>query len=137
MPVTHIWRGYGTTLFLEFGDLHPRRLADGSSGNPAGDWGLMIEWGWRIEVSALILCDSEDDDSGWQEIFRRLMSTKVERVSLIGKPPGIALGFSNGLRLTSIMTDQECPRWALSDRRKKPEQRAYVRSGLLQIEISP
>jgi hypothetical protein len=137
MPVTHIWRGYGTALFLEFGDLHPRRLLDGSSGNPAGDWELMITSGWRIEERGLALCDSESDDSRWQQVFRRLMNTKVERTSLIGEPSEVAVDFSNEFQLISMTVAQDSPHWTLFDNRKNPATWAAIKSGALKVETNP
>jgi hypothetical protein len=44
LPVSHIWRGHGSALFLEFGLLQPRTKRDGSLGFPEGEMSLMIEW---------------------------------------------------------------------------------------------
>jgi hypothetical protein len=49
MEVTHVWRGYGSALFLEMGKLTPQMRRDGTPGNPKGEMELMIEWNWRIE----------------------------------------------------------------------------------------
>jgi hypothetical protein len=137
LPVTHIWRGYGTALYLEFGDLHPRRLSDGSSGNPTGDWELLIASGWRIEGRGLALCDSESDDSHWQEVFRGLMNATVEVVSLVGELPEIALALSNELRLISMTGAQRSPQWTLFDNRKNRAGWAAIKSGILTIETHP
>jgi hypothetical protein len=56
MPVTHVWRGGRSALFLEFGALTPRVLPDGNTGNARGEVTLMIEWSWRIEAPKEILC---------------------------------------------------------------------------------
>ena len=42
-PATHIWRGYGSALFIEFGQLTPR---SGNGENDRGEITLMIEWSW-------------------------------------------------------------------------------------------
>ena len=132
LPVAHIWRGYGTALFLEFGYLHPRRLADGSSGNPAGDIGLMIESGWRIEEGDHLLCSSETDDNGWKEVFGRLMRLQVARASLT-QSFELAIDFANGLRFRSTGALQD---WTFFDRRKNPERWAIFREGQLRIETA-
>jgi hypothetical protein len=48
-PVSHVWRGYGSAFFLEFGKLTPRKRKSGEAGNPMGELTLMVEWSWRIE----------------------------------------------------------------------------------------
>jgi hypothetical protein len=49
LPVTRIWQGYGSAIFVEFGKLHSTRTRDGRPGSPRGDWTLFIAWSWRIE----------------------------------------------------------------------------------------
>lgn len=34
MPVSHVWQGHGSALFLEPGELAPRVRLDGSLGDP-------------------------------------------------------------------------------------------------------
>jgi len=65
MPVTHVWRGAGSALFLEFGALTQRMRRDGSAGNARGEVTLMIEWSWRIEAPDSILCGSWSDVLAW------------------------------------------------------------------------
>jgi hypothetical protein len=47
--ITHVWRGHGSTLFIEFGHLTQRTKRDGTPGQPHGEITLMVEWSWRIE----------------------------------------------------------------------------------------
>jgi hypothetical protein len=58
LPLSHVWRGYGSAIFLEFGRLTPRTRRSGEAGNPRGELGLMIQWSWRIEDTVSILCGS-------------------------------------------------------------------------------
>lgn len=46
LPVSHVWQGHGSAIFLEFSVLkpHPRVRRDGSLCDPDGEMGLMIEW---------------------------------------------------------------------------------------------
>ena len=48
-PISHVWRGYGSALFIGFGSLRPVAKRDGPSGNPEGEVSLRVEWRWRIE----------------------------------------------------------------------------------------
>src|SRR5437588_10390491 len=53
--VSHVWRGYGSALFLEFGELAKTRKLNGKPGQPVGDLSLMVEWSWRVENKNTIL----------------------------------------------------------------------------------
>lgn len=55
LPVSHVWRGHGSALFIELGELAPTRRRDGSPGHSEGEIGLMVEWSWRIEDERSIL----------------------------------------------------------------------------------
>jgi hypothetical protein len=133
LPVSLVWRGYGSALFLEFGSLQPEIRPDGSSGNPRGEWTLMIEWSWRIEGKRKILCGSWSNEARWPRVFSRLQGTTVESASLFGHLPEIAIKLANGLSVVSIMTAEGDPAWALLNRRKTTEASLSVRSGRLHL----
>ncbi len=129
MPVSRVWQGYGSAIFLEFGKLQPRIRLDGSTGNPRGQWTLMIEWSWRIEGKRLIWCGSWSDGERWPRAFSRLMAATVTSVKLLGRLPEIQIDLSNGLHVLSVMTAEGDPSWALMDRQNNSSRR--VRSGRL------
>jgi len=54
LPVSHTWRGFGSAIFLELGRLRPapalRATPPGRRPpNPRGEFGVMIEWSWRVD----------------------------------------------------------------------------------------
>jgi len=134
LPVSNIWQGYGSAIFLEFGRLEIRRRRDGSPGNPRGDWGLMIEWSWRIEGRRRIWCGSWSDGARWPRAFSCLLHTTVSSISLFGRLPEIDVGFSNGLHVLSMMTRESDPEWALFNRQVEHGVALFVRAGRLTIE---
>ena len=111
--VSHVWRGYGSALFLEFGALTPRKMRDGSDGEPDGVVSLMIEWSWRIELPRSILGGSWSSERRWPGMFKRLVGGTVTEVEIFGKIPEIAVTLSNGLRVVSFMTAEGQPSWAI------------------------
>jgi hypothetical protein len=118
LPVSHVWRGYGSALFVELGELTPSRVRrDGSPGNPEGEMSLMIEWSWRIERPRSILCGSFSDETKWPGAFAKLVGTTVENVTIFGRLPEVSLALSNGLHVSSFMTAEGQPQWVLFDRR--------------------
>jgi hypothetical protein len=135
MPVSHVWRGYGSALFLEFGRLHStgdRR--DGSPRNPDGEMGLMIGWSWRIERPRSILCGSWSEETRWPKAFEALIGSTVINLETFARLPEIAVGFSNGLHVASFMTAEGQPDWALFDRRTPDVCWLTVRGGRLTVE---
>lgn len=133
LPVSHVWNGYGSAIFLEFGALTPsaRRRRDGSLGTPTGEFTLMIEWSWRIEGKRRIWCGSWSDRERWARIMPRLKDASVAAVSLTGRLPEIDLAFSNGIHLVSCMTAEGDPEWGLISRRGDEKISVDVRAGRL------
>ena len=130
-PVSHVWRGHGSALFLEIGALTPCVRRDGSAGNPVGEFELMIEGGWRLEDKFTILGCSWSDEKDWAGLFERLGGANVTTITLFARLPEVQVGFSNGLYLCSFMTIDGDPDWALCDRRGDQIRFVEVRSGSL------
>src|SRR5580692_9744988 len=87
LPVSHFWRGYGSAIFLEFGRLTPRTRRSGKAGNLRGELGLMIQWSWRIENAASILCGSQSEERLWEPTFDLLRNKLVAELSVAGRLP--------------------------------------------------
>lgn len=134
LPVSHVWQGAGSALFLEFGALRPRFRRDGSPRNPDGEMGLMVEWGWRIEGRRSILCGSDSDERTWPRAWALLRRAAVARVGLLGHLPEIELVLSNGARVLSFRTTSGDPDWTLFDRREPDTRWVTVRRGVLIAE---
>ena len=134
LQVNNVWQGYGSAIFLEFGRLEIRPRRDGSPGNPRGEWGLMVEWGWRIEGKRRIWCGSCSDRARWPKVLSRLLHSKVTSISLLGRLPEIDIGLSNGLHILSMMTRESDPEWALFNRQGEHGVTLYVKAGRLALE---
>lgn len=119
LPVSHVWQGHGSAIFLEFGTLTPstRTRRDGSLCNPTGELGLMIEWSWRIEGKRSILCGSWAEKRCWPRALACLAKASVINVALFGRLPELDPALSNGAHVVSFMTAQGEPAWTLFDRR--------------------
>ena len=132
LPVSHIWRGYGSALFLEFGNLTPHFLKTGRRmKNDQGEMGLGIEWSWRIEDEHSILAGSWSEEEGWNHFFECLKGTHVTGVQLFGRLPEVQLSFSNGMYLCSMMTADGDTSWWLSKRKDGTTVSVSVISGSL------
>jgi hypothetical protein len=136
LPVAHVWQGYGSAIFLEFGGLKPTTRLDGSSGNPDGEMGLMIERSWRIEGRRSILCGSCSDEVRWPRALACLTKASVVGATLFGRLPEIDVALSSGVHVVSLMTANGQPRWVLFDRRDGPCRWLCVEHGRLRLDSS-
>ena len=132
-PISYLWRGYGSAVFIEFGDLTPRTNRDGSPGHPEGQVSRGVEWSWRIEDDATILSGSWSEEDLWEPTFSRLRNTQVESVKVFGKLPEIELSTDRGVRFISFSTTDGQPQWHLVDRRNGPARWFSVRNGQLHL----
>jgi hypothetical protein len=117
LPVSHMWQGYGSAVFLEFGKLQRHLRRDGSTGNPRGEWSLSMIEGWRIEGKRRIWCGSWSDRARWPRAFTRIQGQVVKSITLFGRLPEVDLVLANGVHLVSFMTSESDPDWLLSRRR--------------------
>jgi hypothetical protein len=131
LSLNHIWRGHGSAIFLEFGELRPRLKRNGSTANPMGQMSLMIEWSWRIEDHAAVRCGSWSEEELWPDAFATILDSHVQDVKTFSHLPEIEVTFSNGMRILSFMTAEGSPAWTLFDRRSAHERWLSVDAGIL------
>jgi hypothetical protein len=135
LPLSHLWRGTGSAIFLEFGRLTVRTRRDGTTGNPRGEFGLMIQWSWRIEDSTSILCGSWSEEPLWEPTFDLLRNKAVLELCLFVRLPEIAVALSENLYVSSFMTAEGDPQWVLFDRQAANLRTLSVRQGRLELDI--
>lgn len=131
--ITHVWRGHGSTLFIEFGRLTQRTKRDGTPGQPHGEITLMVEWSWRIEKLRSIVGGSWSTERRWSSMLKKFIGATVEDIELFGEIPEVRLSLSNGYRLLSFMTAEGQPGWALISQQSQLGT-LLVRKGRLFIE---
>jgi hypothetical protein len=135
LPLSHFWRGHGSAIFLEFGRLTPTTRRTGVTGNPRGELGLMVEWSWRIENRTSILCGSWSDEHLWEPTFDLLRNRAVVDLSVVGRLPEVVVALAEDRYVSSFMTAEGDPSWALFDRRGDTLRTLSVRRGSLNIDI--
>ena len=131
MILSHIWRGHGTAIFLEFGKLAERLRQDGTPGNPYGEISIMIEWSWRIEGEKAIVCGSWSDEDLWQSTFDELLGSKVLKFAIFGRLPEIEFVLDSGYRFLSFATSDGHPEWAIIDNRNTEKYSIFSENGEL------
>jgi len=134
LPVSTVWRGHGSALFLEFGSLTPRLRSSGLPAGSEGEMGLMIEWSWRIEQGNSIRCGSWSDESKWGPVFDELVGCRITQLTTFGVLHEISLTLDSNARLSSYMTAEGDPAWVLFDRRDIPARSYFSKSGQIHAE---
>jgi hypothetical protein len=135
LPLSHVWRGYGSAIFLEFGRLTPRTRRSGEAGNPTGELGLMIQWSWRIEDTVSILCGSWSQEHLWEPTFDLLRKKAVVELSVVGRLPEIVVALKESVYVSSFMTAEGDPQWSLFDRRGGTLRTLSVEEGRLKLDV--
>lgn len=129
LPVSHVWRGYGSAIFIECGNLRSVTRRDGSPGNPEGEVSLGVEWSWRIEDRTAIRCGSWSEEGLWEPAFDALRGARISQCELFGALPEVALMTDGGVRFLPFSTADGQPQWHLVDRRHSTPQWFTVREG--------
>lgn len=138
--VSSVWRGHGSALFVEVGALFADpNMKSGFGRQLIGEFGIMIQWSWRIESETSILCGSWTDEKHWDRHFRSLTGRCVEELSLFARLPEINLALADGAYISTFNTGGEQPEWALF--RRGPEKGTYltlhVKNGRVAVEKQP
>lgn len=113
MPVSHVWFGHGSALFLELGQLSESRRKDGSTGNSKGEITVMADFGLGVERQRSILGGCGDSKRRWASITKKLLGASIIEAQLVGRIPELQLQFSNGLWLATFSCYEGQPTWAV------------------------
>ncbi|WP_265949137.1 hypothetical protein [Dechloromonas sp. A34] len=94
MPISHVWFGHGSALFLELGALSgERKRKDGSVGNEQGEITVMVDFGWRVERQLSIVGGSGDSKRLLASVSKKLLGTSILSAQVVGR---ITFRFEDG-----------------------------------------
>lgn len=108
MPVSHAWRGYGSAIFLEFGE-----LVRGDRKNPLGESSAMLEWSWRVEKKKSVFFGSFSGERKIANGLQALVGRQIVNVAVEGRLPELILSVSGGIWVHSFTTVEGHPEWTL------------------------
>lgn len=134
LPLSHVWRGYGSMISLEFGQLSSRWRKHGEPADPGGEMSLMIEGSWRVEDDTSILCGTFSDDVEFDRVLLSLVGARVESIQRFGRLPELQVALSGGRYVSSFSTANGDPEWVLFDRRRGNDRWLCVESGRVVLQ---
>ncbi len=110
MPVSVAWKGNGTTIFLELGDL---ALQDGRRG-PKGEVTIYVGWDWRVEQGSRVRFGSSNSRPEMADGIATLVGSTVDSATIGGVVPELSMVFSDGSRLQSAAMCGDTSEWDVS-----------------------
>lgn len=124
LRVSRPWKGYGTAIFLELGELSEVRSLRG--GSVTGQACISIEWDWRLELGSSVVAGSSDSGPAIHECLKLLRDAAITSIEIAGLVPEIAVRFSTGHVLRSMAMVRGDPQWSI---RIEKDSWLYVKDG--------
>ena len=116
MPVSHAWRGFGSAIFLELGQLTTYTRTCRTRGEVTetdGEITLMLEWSWRVERPGSIEFGSWSTNPRITRGVESLQGHTILEVELEGRLPELVLTLDGKRWLHTFMTAEGQPKWAI------------------------
>src|SRR5262245_43947969 len=108
LPVARTWKGYGTAIFFELGNLYKSRLIGTNNEvqvSIKGDWSLCIETTWQLIKDGKVLFDAAPfnvfgaDTKPIKKILEQLVDTSIASLQFIQSTGMLIVVFSSGITL--------------------------------------
>ena len=120
-PVTQIWEGYATRLFISFGQLTPSDYTrrDRSPGRPHGTFELTNMSnlsGWKVILNGRELASWESPERRRERALRRLEGKRLLSLEIEAVSHATVLRFSKGLIIVTknlAGSREQTPHWSL------------------------
>jgi hypothetical protein len=111
MTVSRAYKSYGTTIHVELGRLQPPVAKFQELGE--GEATLSMSWDWRVEEAASVLYGSSSPEPEIRDGIAGLTGAAIASLAVTGPVPELAVRFSNGQRLLSMVMAAEDPQWSI------------------------
>ena len=117
-PVSHVWFGDYSALYLELGVLTPsdRVRRDGSAFNPRGEMSIYAGFDWRIERPRSIFGSRDCSRRRQRTMTTSLLGSTIVAASTFGRIPELQVEFSNGLWIATFGLSRGSPDWHVTFR---------------------
>jgi len=109
--ISHVWRGYGSAIFLEVGELKRNT----KSNNPEGECCIAIEGSWRIENKKSIILGSWSENEEIDDVTSILIDREIKNISFFSRLKEIELELNHEYWLLSFATEKGNPEWSIKN----------------------
>jgi hypothetical protein len=109
MPISLPWKGHGSAIFLELGNLAP--LERPRQRHQNGDATIYIGWDWRVEEGSRVLYGSSNSKPEIEDGIDALVGITIKSLTIQGSVPELSIEFSNGARLMSAAMCTDTSEW--------------------------
>jgi hypothetical protein len=129
LTVSLPWKGYGSVVFLELGQL--TTIASKRYQQERGEARIEIGWDWRVEEGARVVCGSSNSRPEIVSEISSMQGTRIQSLEVAVDVPELVVRFSNGQCLRSMALQTGDPMWSI----KLPGgRRVCVEDGILRFE---
>lgn len=109
MPISLPWKGHGSAIFLELGNLAP--LERPRQRHQKGEATIYIGWDWRVEKNSRVLYGSSNSKPEIVDGIDTLVDIEIVHLAIQGSVPELSIEFSNGARLMSAAMCTDTSEW--------------------------
>jgi hypothetical protein len=111
LRVSRPWKGHGSAIFLELGQLSEFPGLQG--GSVTGQACISIEWDWRMELGSSIVVGSSDSGSTIHSYLKLVRDAAITAIEIAGEVPEIVVHVSTGHVFRSMAMLRGAPQWSI------------------------
>jgi hypothetical protein len=115
LPVSHVWFGDYSALYLELGELKPgKQRKDGTAGNPFGQITVYAGYSWRLERAGVVYSGKANTTDDRHKVATAVKNSTITTASTVGGTLDLQVEFSNGFWLVTFDETEGDPEWSVS-----------------------
>jgi hypothetical protein len=111
LPVSRPWKGYGSAIFLELGQMTNDPL--GRERHDRGEVSIKAEWDWRVEAKGCVLYGSSNSRPKIANGIAGLQDKTITDLIVEGEVPELVVTFDNGQVLRTMAMVGGDPQWSV------------------------
>ncbi len=125
LPVSLAWKGHGSAIFLELGELEKKRQI-----HENGEVSIYVSWDWRFELGKNVLFGSSNSSPEINKKIKEIKGKVIDNVKITGAIAELEVAFTDSTILRSMIMVDYDPEWSI---RIKNGQHIYAKNGSLYI----